>query len=158
MDRHACRSQNSCRRNLHRGRLQRRQSFRRRFHQLCHRREGRRASHLDETRDEHGGEIGSLRADQIVSASTSLNSKKEPIKMRLLIKTSNWRMFIASMLVIGSCFFLSETFAKSNRTRSTNKASSTTASSTTITFGPRNAPTAAGPKAPNAPSPAASGT
>src|SRR5439155_8175451 len=81
-----------------------------------------------------------------------------PTPMRTLIKTSNWRVFAVLILVISSCFFLSEVFAKSNRTRSTSNASSTTASSTTIAFGPRNAPTAAGPKAPDAPSPAASGT
>src|SRR5882757_2090652 len=43
--------------------------------------------------------------------------------MRILIKTSNWRIFTAIILVISSCFLLSESFAKGNRTRTTSKTS-----------------------------------
>ncbi len=41
--------------------------------------------------------------------------------MQTLIKKSNWRVITVIILAISSCFFLSESFAKSNRPRSANK-------------------------------------
>src|SRR5438270_3075270 len=44
--------------------------------------------------------------------------------MSILTRTSTWRFFTALILVIISCFLLSEVFAKSNRTRTIRKTSS----------------------------------
>jgi len=41
--------------------------------------------------------------------------------MQILMKKSNWRVLTAIILVISSCLFLSESFAKGNRARTTTK-------------------------------------
>src|SRR5438105_10960266 len=56
--------------------------------------------------------------------------------MQTLSKRSNWRGLTAIILAISSCLFLSESFAKTNRTRLANKTQSR------ASLGPPNAPTA----------------
>jgi hypothetical protein len=66
--------------------------------------------------------------------------------MQILTRTSTWRVLTVLILVVSSCFFLSEAVAKS-RTPSTSKTSTSKTATGTVTVSP-----------PNAPAPSASGT
>ncbi|MDX6558842.1 MAG: hypothetical protein QOF72_1891 [Blastocatellia bacterium] len=84
--------------------------------------------------------------------------------MRILIKKSNWRVLVAATLILTSTVFLSESFARTKRATSLSKsatpAATSPASETTLTIATeKKTPVTTSPTtAPDAPSPAASGT